>query len=118
MPELVVNISQQLKSVAYPGYFFGGGGWFNKFSGRQRAQRERGSGAGGPLVSGVPLNLQMCETHILISLVQTYFPLNREFGSALTKTLEFRGRFEPPQKPATLLGMPPIELVHTHGTVT
>jgi hypothetical protein len=41
--------------------------------------------------SGVPLNLQMNETRILIRLLQMYFPRNREFGSALSKLWNFEG---------------------------
>jgi hypothetical protein len=60
--------------------FFGGGGV---------------SGGGSPY-SGVPLNLQMSETHILIRLLRMYFPRNREFGSAFKKLRNFGWRFEPP----------------------
>jgi hypothetical protein len=41
--------------------------------------------------SGVPLNLQMNETRILISLLRMYIPRNWEFGSALAKLLNFGG---------------------------
>jgi hypothetical protein len=50
--------------------------------------------------SGVPLNLQMSETRILIRMLRIYFPRISEFGSAS----EFRGGVEPPQPP--LLGTP------------
>jgi hypothetical protein len=46
--------------------------------------------------SGVPLNLQMSETLILIRLLRIYFPLNREFGSALSKLRNFGVGVEPP----------------------
>jgi hypothetical protein len=80
-------------SVAYPGIFFGGGGGGytrNFFVGgcstnsvEDRGQRERGSVGGSPY-SGIPLNLQMSETRILIRLLGMYFPRNWEFGSALS----------------------------------
>jgi hypothetical protein len=41
--------------------------------------------------SGVPLNLQMSETRILIRLLRLYFPRNWEFGSALSKLRNFGG---------------------------
>jgi hypothetical protein len=54
-------------------FFFGGGGGGPTKSVKDRGQRERGSGGGSP-ESGVPLNLQMNETHILISLLRMYIP--------------------------------------------
>jgi hypothetical protein len=45
---------------------------------------------------GVPLNLQMNETRILIKLLQKYIPRNWEFGSALSKLWNFGWGFEPP----------------------
>jgi hypothetical protein len=50
----------------------------------------------------VPLNLQMNETHILITLLRMYIPRNWEFSSALEKPRNFEGRgFEtpPPSNP-------------------
>jgi hypothetical protein len=41
--------------------------------------------------SGVPLNLQMNETHILVRLLRMYIPRNWEFGSALAKLRNFEG---------------------------
>jgi hypothetical protein len=41
--------------------------------------------------SGVPLNLQMSETCILIRLLRMHFPRNWEFGSALSKLRNFEG---------------------------
>jgi hypothetical protein len=67
--------------VAYPGIIF---------RGVQRIQlrtedRENGDlGAVAPW-SGVPLNLQINETYILITLSRMYIPRNCEFGSALAK---------------------------------
>jgi hypothetical protein len=61
-----------------------------------RGQRDRGSGGGSPQ-SGVPLNLQMNETHILIRLLRMYIPRNWEFGSALAKPRNFVGGVEPPE---------------------
>jgi hypothetical protein len=46
--------------------------------------------------SGVWLNLQMIETHILISLSRMYFSRTWEFGSDLSKLWNFGGSFEPP----------------------
>jgi hypothetical protein len=47
--------------------------------------------------SGVPLNLQMSETRILIRLLWVYFPRNWEFGSALSKLRNFgSGGLNPP----------------------
>jgi hypothetical protein len=45
--------------------------------------------------SGVPINLQMHETNILIMLLRMYIPVNWEFGSALIKLRNFgRGWIE------------------------
>jgi hypothetical protein len=53
--------------------------------------RERGDlGAVAPW-PGVPLNLQIRETRILIRLLRMYFPRNREFGTALSKLRNFGG---------------------------
>jgi hypothetical protein len=41
--------------------------------------------------SGVPLNLKMSETRILITLLRLYFPWNWEFGSDLSKLRNFGG---------------------------
>jgi hypothetical protein len=50
--------------------------------------------------SGVPLNLKMNETHILIRLLHMYIPRNWEFGSALAKLHNFgRGGGLNPLKP-------------------
>jgi hypothetical protein len=59
--------------------------------------RENGDlGAVAP-ESGVPLNLQMNETHILIRLLRMYIPRNWEFGPALEKLWNFwGGAVEPP----------------------
>jgi hypothetical protein len=54
--------------------------------------------------SGVPLNLQMNETHILIRLLRMYIPRNWEFGSAVSKLRNFgKGEFEPPNPLGTPL---------------
>jgi hypothetical protein len=99
-----------MRSVAYPGIFsrreipgvFFGGGGVPTYSVEDRGQREWGSGGISPH-SGVPLNLKMSETHILIRLLWMYFPWNWVFGSALSKLRNFqRGGFEPPPP----LGMP------------
>jgi hypothetical protein len=53
--------------------------------------RENGVlGTVAPL-SGVPLNLQMSETRILIRLLRMYLPRNWEFGSAFSKLRNFGG---------------------------
>jgi hypothetical protein len=75
--------------VAYQGIFFRGG---TTNSVEYRGQSEWGSGGGSPLV-GVPLNLQMNETHILIRLLRVYIPRNWEFGSALAKLQNFGGEW-------------------------
>jgi hypothetical protein len=75
--------------------FFSRGGFRQEFfrgGGGQQIQlttedRENGDlGAVAPY-SGVPLNLQMSETRIVIRLLRIYFPRISEFGSAS----EFRG---------------------------
>jgi hypothetical protein len=84
-----------------------------------RVQREGDLGEVAPL-SGFPLNLQMSETHILIRLLQMYFPQNWEFGSALSKFLYFnRVVFEPPKPPSVHHWMVPDHgfchcYMHTH----
>jgi hypothetical protein len=84
--------------VAYPGILFRGG---STNSVEDRGQSEWGSGRGSPQ-SGVPLNLQMSETPILIRLLWMYFPQNWEFGSALSKLWNFGVEFELP-KPRSLV---------------
>jgi hypothetical protein len=74
-------------SVVCPG-IFSVGGFTNSVE--NRGQIERGSGDGSPY-SGVPLNLQMNETHILIRLLWMYIPQNWEFSSALVKPQNFGG---------------------------
>jgi hypothetical protein len=76
--------------VFTPGIFFRRG----SNSVEDRGQRERGS--------GVPLNLKMNETRILIRLLWMYIPRNWEFCSALSKRRNFGG-FETPPPPG---GMP------------
>jgi hypothetical protein len=53
--------------------------------------------------SGVPLNLQMNETHILSRLLRMYIPWNWEFGSALSKLRNFEGWGVEPPPPRTSL---------------
>jgi hypothetical protein len=55
--------------------------------------------------SGVPLNLQMNETCVVIMLLWMCIPWNREFGTALSKRQDFKGGggIEPHPYP---LGMP------------
>jgi hypothetical protein len=55
--------------------------------------------------SGVSLNLQMNETHILIRLLRMYIPRNGEFGSALEKLRNFGERgVKPPNLPRYATG--------------
>jgi hypothetical protein len=83
-----------------------GGGSTNSVE--DRGQRERGSGGGSPW-SGVPLNLQMSETRILIRLLRVYFPRNWEFGSVLSKLRNFGwGGLNTPTPPH---GTPPCSTV-------
>jgi hypothetical protein len=63
------------RTVVYRGFFLGGGGSTNSVEGRENGDL----GAVAPY-SGVPLNLQMSETGILIRLLQIYFPWILEFG--------------------------------------
>jgi hypothetical protein len=92
-----------LEAVAYPEIFRGGVLARNFFRGgvqqiqlRPEGRENRDLGAVAPS-SGVPLNLQMSETRILIRLLQIYFPRISEFGPAS----EFReGGFNPPNPPS------------------
>jgi hypothetical protein len=77
-----------LEAVAYPGIFFFGWGC-QQIQLRTEGRESGDLGAVAPW-SGVSLNLQMSETHILIRLLRMYFPRNSEFGSALSKTSEFK----------------------------
>jgi hypothetical protein len=45
----------------------------------------------GGFTPGIPPNLQMNETHILIRLLRMYIPRKWEFGSALAKLRNFGG---------------------------
>jgi hypothetical protein len=71
------------------------------FGGVQQIQlriegRENGDlGAVAPK-SGIPLNLQLNETHILIRLLPMYIPRNWEFDPALAKFRNFWGGGVPP----------------------
>jgi hypothetical protein len=74
--------------VAYPGIFFGG---VQQIQLRTEGRENGDLGAVAPY-SGVPLNLKMSETRILIRLLRIYFPRISEFGLAS----EFRGGLNPP----------------------
>jgi hypothetical protein len=85
-----------LAEVAYPGFFRGVyiRNFFRRGSTNSvvvRGHRDRRSGGGSPPPpeSGVPLNLQMNETRILIRLLRMYIQRNWEFGSALAKLRNF-----------------------------
>jgi hypothetical protein len=69
-----------------PGIFLGGPQIHLRTEGRENEDL----GVVAPL-SGVPLNLQMNETHIFIRLLRMYFSWNWEFGSALSKLRNFEG---------------------------
>jgi hypothetical protein len=69
----------QTWAVAYPGIFFSGGlcqefflGWVQQIQLRAEGRENRDLGALAPS-QGVPLNLQMSETCILIRLLRMYF---------------------------------------------
>jgi hypothetical protein len=81
------------------GILLSGGGGCSTNSGEDSGQRKRVSGGSNP---GVPLNLQMNETRILITLLRMYIARNWEFGSALSK-LRNLGAFESQNPP---LGTP------------
>jgi hypothetical protein len=87
---LVLHItSKEQVPVAYPGILFGGKG-FQQIQWRIEGRENGDLGAVAP-ESGVPLNLQMSETRILIKLLRMYFPRNLEFGSALSILRNFGG---------------------------
>jgi hypothetical protein len=79
-----------LRTVAYPGFFCGGGGEVKQIQLRTQGGENGDLGAVVPY-SGVLLNLQMNETRILIRLLRMYFPRNWEFGSALSKLRKYGG---------------------------
>jgi hypothetical protein len=89
MPE-TGNIPHCL-AVAYPGFFRG----VQKIQLRIEGRENRDLGAVAPY-SGVTLNLQMDETHILIRLLRMYIPRNWEFGSTLEKLRNFGGGVSKP----------------------
>jgi hypothetical protein len=99
------SLVQTTRPVAYPGICSrggGGGGGLRQefFRGAQQIQlrtegRENGDlGAIAPW-SGVPFNLQMSETRILIRLLRMCFLRNWEFCSALSKLRNFGGNEHP-----------------------
>jgi hypothetical protein len=67
---------------------FGGGGGVQQIQLRTEGRENGYLGAVAPW-SGVPLDLQMNETRILITLLWMYIPRNWEFGSALSKLRNF-----------------------------
>jgi hypothetical protein len=80
-------LGADVPSSGVPSNFVPGGG-FNKLIWGQG--RENGDlGAVAPW-SGVPFNLQMSETRVLIRFLRMYFLQNWEFGSALSKLRNFR----------------------------
>jgi hypothetical protein len=88
-------------TVAYLGIF--GRGWLGvvqQISLRIQGRENGELGAVAPQ-SGVPLNLQINETHILIRLLRMCIPRNWEFGSALAKLRNFELGLNP-QTPSPL----------------
>jgi hypothetical protein len=77
-------IPVQIISSGIPGIFFRRAGGVQQIQLRTEDRVNGDLGAVTPY-SGVPLNLQMSETRILIRLLQMYSPRNRKFGSALSK---------------------------------
>jgi hypothetical protein len=75
-----------MKTVTYPGFFRGG--CVQQIQLRTEGRENGDLGAVAPYL-GVPFNLQMSETCILIRLLRMYFPRNWEFGSALSKLRNF-----------------------------
>jgi hypothetical protein len=84
--------------VAYAGFFWGwvytrkfflGGSGEAQQSQLRIEDRENGNLGAVASLSGVPLDLQMNETRILISLLWMYIPRNWEFGLALSKVRNF-----------------------------
>jgi hypothetical protein len=71
------------------------GGRVQRIQLRTEGRGKRNLGALTPK-SGVPLNLQMSETRILIRLLRMYFPWNWEFGLALSKLQNFVVGLNPP----------------------
>jgi hypothetical protein len=70
--------------------FLSGWGGGSKFKLRTEGRENGDLGAVAPY-SGVPLNLQMSETGILIMLLRMYFPRKLGIRLRFVKTLEFRG---------------------------
>jgi hypothetical protein len=99
-------------AVAYPGFFFWGGGTYARifFRGfqqihlRTEGRKNRDQGALVPK-SGVPLNSKMSETSILVWLLRMYFPRNWEFASDLSNIRNLGG-FNSPTPP------PPVRHCH------
>jgi hypothetical protein len=86
---LKICLEVPLKSSGVPRIFSGGGGGVVKQIQWWIEGREKGKmGAVAPK-SGVPLNFQMNETHILIRLLRMYIPRNWEFSPALPKLRNF-----------------------------
>jgi hypothetical protein len=82
--------------------FCSGGGGVSQIQLRIEGRENGDLGAVAPY-SGVPLSLQMNETHIPIRLLRMYIPRNWEFGLALAKHLNFGGA----GGVLTLLNLPP-----------
>jgi hypothetical protein len=80
--------TKRQKGSDLPRIFFREDGGVSTNSIEDRGQREREFGGLAPY-SGVPLNLQMSETRILIRVLWMYFSRNREFASALSKLWNF-----------------------------
>jgi hypothetical protein len=76
-------------------------GWVQQIKLRSEDTENGDLGAVAPY-SGVPLNLQMNETRILIRLLQMYIPRNWELGTALAKLRNFRGGLNPLSTPLSI----------------
>jgi hypothetical protein len=99
-------VQNVFKSVAYPGIFCFGGIQQVHLRAEGRENVDLGAVAS---YSGIPLNLQMSETRILIRLLWMYFPRNREFCSALSKLRNFvEGGVHPTPHPHPQLSTPLI----------
>jgi hypothetical protein len=73
--------------VACTGILLGGGGG-SKIQLRNEGRENGDLGAVAPY-SGVPLNLKMSGTRILIRLLRMYFPRDLEFGLVFSKFRNF-----------------------------
>jgi hypothetical protein len=90
-----------LQPVVCPGILFGGG--VQQIHLRTEGREKGGLWAVAPKL-GVPLNLQMSETRILIRFLRMYIPRNWEFGPALVKHRNCAGGLNPQTPPQYATG--------------